>query len=462
MMNRPIYLLWLIMLLSLPVLAQSSRPNIVFIVADDLGYGDLSAFGNRAVETPHLDALARAGIRLTNFHTASGVCSPSRASFLTGRYPLQLGITKHFDDGEEHLPRGITTLPQLLNRAGYQTAHIGKWHLGGLNKKHLADRAHSIPGPLQHGFKHYLAGNEEAEPRARLGRERQLYRQGAKYLFRDDQPEPPQHEHLTEVETAAAETMLEQFQRQSQPFYLQLWFLNPHAPYEPAPDKYLKPHEGKATGDELLYRSMLSQLDGSVGRIVAKLKQLGLADNTLIIFTSDNGPTGPGSPGEFRGGKGTLFEGGLRVPFIAVWPGKIKPQSVSQEFAHGTDLLPTLCAAAGINAPPRSALDGINLLNHWRNGKSLPARGTIFWQMNGYANFQRERKEPTPYATEAARNGKWKLLAREGQALALYDLAADPYEKNNSLHAQPRIAERLNRELKSWLAKPRLSSLEKP
>src|SRR5262249_32147996 len=210
---RFIVIIALASLLSQPAVVRSSqnrngqiRPNIVLILASDLGYGDLACYGGSKILAPHIDQLARDGTRLTAFHSASAVSSPARAGPLTAGYPPPFGITRAFrDTKEEFLSPDAVTLPKLLKQAGYATAHVGKWHLGGLHRSDIADRASNPPGPLQHGFDHYLSMNEEIEPRDRLVQERGLYREGGKYLFRDDKPEPPSNEHLTEIEIAEAE-----------------------------------------------------------------------------------------------------------------------------------------------------------------------------------------------------------------------------------------------------------------
>ncbi len=431
--------------------SQQARPNIVLILADDLGYGDLACYGGAKNLTPHIDQLSRDGVRFTDAHSASAVCSPSRATILTGRYPARFGITRAFrDTKEEFLKQDTVTLPKLLKHAGYATAHVGKWHLGGLHKSDISDRAPNPPGPLQHGFDHYLAMNEEPEPRGRLVRTRGIYRQGGQHLFRDDQVVPPSDEHLTEIEIAEAENLIEAFHKDQRPFFLNVWFDTPHEPYEPAIDQYLKPYEGKATGDDLLYRSMVTHLDAGVGRIVAKLKQLGIADNTLIVFTSDNGATVPGSNASLRGGKGTLFEGGIRVPMIVVWPGRIRSGAISNEFSIHTDLLPTLCEAAGVTKEFYS--DGQSLLGHLRTGRRIAKRDAAFWWMDEYPNFQRRYGEQPPHATEAVRWGRWKLIARDGQPLALFYLENDLSERRNVLEQEKRIGDQLTRELRAWLS----------
>jgi len=435
------------------------RPNIVLILAGDLGYGDLACYGGAKILTPHIDQLARDGARFTDFHSASAVCSPAQAGVLTGLYPARFGFTREFrDTKEEFLPPGTVTLPMLLKQAGYATAHVGKWNLGGLRKSDISARAFGPPGPLEHGFDHYLSMNEEPEPRARLVRERGVYSQGGQHMFRDDKPAEPSNEHLTEIEIAEAENLIETFHKRRQPFFLNVWFDTPHEPYEPAVDQYLKLYEGKAAGDDLLYRSMVTHLDAGVGRIVAKLKQLGAADNTLIVFTSDNGATGPGSNAPLRGGKGTLFEGGIRAPMIAVWPGRIRPGTISNEFAISADLAPTLCEAAGASLPKDFHPDGQSLLGHLRTGRRIAAREAAFWWMDEHSNFQKRHGEQQPFATEAVRWGRWKMLARNGQPLALYYLENDLGERRNVLEQEQRIGDELTLKLRAWLSAMKLKA----
>jgi len=431
------------------------KPNLIFILADDLGYGDLSCFQSDKIETPHLDELARSGMRWTQFYAAAAVCTPTRASCLTGRYPLRFGITKHFKDGTEHLPRGTMTLPKLLRQAGYVTAHVGKWHLGGLNKAHVANRKQGPPGPHEHGFDHYLCMNEEHEPRGRLLKTRRLYRDGTKYLFRNDQPAPYVERHWTDYKIDECLELIETCHRQGRPFFLNLWSDVPHTPYEPAPEPFLGPYKDRAKGDDLLYRSMVTHLDHGIGRIVAKLEQLGIAGDTLIIFTSDNGPSYQGSPGPWKGGKADLHEGGIRVPMIARWPGKIKAGSVCGELGHTNDLLPTFCEAAGIRLPDELKIDGMSLWPRLHEGKALSRNGIVFWQLDLYKWFAQPGEKPKPYATEIARQGKWKLMAKEGIPVGLFDLEKDPREQNNRLNEEPQVRDALTQALREWLSSAR-------
>lgn len=454
----------------LPALASGSpqavgnppaqRPNIILLLADDMGCQDPGCFGGKAVRTPHLDALAASGARLSRFYAASAVCTPSRAAILTGRYPLRFDVRQHFPDDESHLPRTADTLPQRLRAAGYATAHVGKWHLGGLHVEHASNRAASIPGPHQHGFQHYLCQIEQHEPRARMGRERTLFRQGGTCLLRNDQrvgPDDPLYsKHLTELIGDESLSLIDRYHQQRKPFFLNVWFLAPHTPYEPAPEPHWSRYkDDPVSEDQRYFRSMVSCLDAQVGRIIARLDQLGIRDNTLILFSSDNGGAWEADNGPYKGGKTDLHEAGLRVPAIASWPGRIPAGQTLDGFGHHTDILPTVVDAAGVDAPSPDLLDGRNLLPWLSKAAPAPERGTVFWQMDLYRNLQRHTPKPEPFITEVARRGQWKLTARDGVPMELFDILADPLETRNLLAEHQSLANELATELRRFLAAPR-------
>jgi arylsulfatase A len=437
----------------------ASPPNIIFILADDLGYGDLSCFGNPRIQTPHLDQLAREGLLATHFYAGSAVCSPSRACMLTGRFPLRFDIRQHFSDQQEHLPAGVMTLPRLLKSAGYATTHIGKWHLGGLRpvdyeaRTSATQSAGANPGPLQHGFDHALTNIEDPQTRPKLITERRLYRFGGQTMLRNDRPAPPQAGHWEELKIDEAISRLNQHARTGQRFYINLWLDAPHTPYEPAPEPFIsRADKSGATGDQRLFRSMVEHLDAQVGRLLNHLKRLGLDQQTLVVFTSDNGPAYQGSPGPFRGGKSDLHEGGLRVPLLARWPGHIAPGTRSNEVGHMADLLPTFCAAAGV--PVTGTVDGVNLIPHWTTGAALPSR-TLLWQMDLYTHFQNQGPKPTPYATTVALRVPWKLLADSLRPTELFHLENDHRELYNQLGKQPAVEQALLQSIQEFLAQPR-------
>jgi arylsulfatase A len=443
--------------------ASDDKPNILLILADDMGYADPGCFGGKAVPTPNLDRIANSGLRFTNFYAASAVCTPTRASILTGKYPLRFDIRGHFRDDEAHLPRGVMTLPRLLKQAGYVTGHVGKWHLGGLHLKHIRNRDHAIPGPREHGFDHYQCQNEEQPLRGKLGSGRRLYRQGGTCLIRDENRvmlgDPYYDQHFTDINGRETHRLLKQFNASGNPFFLNLWWLVPHTPYEPAPEPFWsRTADPDITYDQHCFRSMLAQMDYHVGILLDTLDTLDIRKNTLVFFTSDNGGAYEANVGPYKGGKTDLHEAGLRVPTMVSWPGHIPAGRTTQQFGHSTDILPTLCAAAGV-VPP-SDVDGHNLLPHMTDGTVLPDRGTVFWQIDLYKHLQRHYLKPEPYSKEIVRNGRWKLLCYDGQPKELFDIETDPLERYNLLKEHPRQSKKLNAELEAWLKEPRLAHYE--
>jgi len=443
-------------------LEGGERPNIILLLADDLGYGDLSCFGSPAVETPHLDRLAREGMKFTRFYAGSAVCSPTRASVLTGRYPLRFGITRHFNDVDRWLPESATTVAELLKDAGYHTAHVGKWHLGGLHVDDQGRRLDNQPGPRQHGFDFYQTQIEQQPVRGRMGRERTLFREGGTVLLRNDHhvgPDDPYYEkHLTDANGDYAVELIETFAADEKPFFLNVWWLVPHKPYEPAPEPHWSNTAAEGISDDQhRFRSMVQHMDAKIGVILDKLEELKIADNTLVLFTSDNGAAYEGFIGDLKGGKTDLHDGGLRVPMLVRWPAAIQGGRTTDAFGQTNDLLPTFCEAAGKEMPQDLPLDGLSLLPHM-TGKPAPTveeRGTVFWQLDLYRNLQRHYPKPKPYATEVALRGQWKLLALNGDPVELFDIEADPNEQRNVLKNHPDLVATLTAELREWLNAPR-------
>ena len=442
----------------------NEKPNIILLLADDLGHGDLSCFGSPAVKTPRLDRLASEGTRFTHFYAASAVCSPTRASVLTGRYPLRFDITKHFNDRNNWLPESATTVAELLGGAGYATAHVGKWHLGGLHVDEQGKRLNNQPGPKQHGFDFYQTQIEQQPLRGQMGSRRTLFRKGGTVLLRNGQKISDDHpyysKHFTDANGDFSVELIEKLSASEKPFFINLWWLVPHKPYEPAPE----PHWSKTAAegisdDQHRFRSMVQHMDTKIGRILDKLDELKIADNTLVLFTSDNGAAYEGFIGDLKGGKTDLHEGGIRVPMIARWPGKIPAGKTSDAFGHTNDLLPTFCEAAGLDLSEELNVDGLSLLPHLKGGSppSDTDRGTVFWQLNLYKHMQRHYPKPEPYATEVAKQGKWKLLALKGKPVELFDVESDPNELQNVIDNHPDLVASLTAELKDWLSAPRIS-----
>jgi N-acetylgalactosamine-6-sulfatase len=444
------------------------KPNIILILADDMGYADASCFGGTAVPTPHIDALAKSGLRMTRFYSAGAVCTPARASIITGRYPLRFGIEGHFGlYDQSHLPRGIVTLPRLLRDAGYATAFVGKWHLGGLSVNRSREGAAAFPGQLEHGFEYYLAQDEDSTMRWELSKQRRVYQDGGVCLLRNDIPVTPSdpyfRAHLTDVIGDEAVRLVENYHQEKRPFFISVWHLVPHKPYEPGREPYFS--QTAVTGisdDQHRFRSMMAHMDAKIGDLLHKLDELGIRDNTLILFSSDNGGIYEGSNGPLRAGKADLHEGGIRVPMIASWPGKIPAGRTSSAVGSSVDILPTFCAAAGVPVPAEAKADGINLLPHLMEGRDISGRGPLFWRLDPAYRVQRYTPDPGPLSTEAAIEGRWKLLTRDGVPQELFDLESDISETRNLLTQQPGIAAEMALKVREFLNSPRDTSGMRP
>lgn len=319
--------------------AAAPRPNIIVILADDLGYGDLSCYGQTKYQTPNLDRLAAEGARLTQFNTPAPFCAPTRASLMTGRYPFRCGMVANpAPDGGDaahklHLPASEVLLPELLKKAGYRTGMVGKWHLGHAEPRWL---------PTHRGFEEYfgIPYSNDMRPVALFEGDRQ-----AEY--------PVVQANLTKRLTERALAFIEKNRRRS--FFLYFAQAMPHKPLAASEAFYKKSGAG-------LYGDAVTELDWSVGQVLAKLKELKLDDNTLILFTSDNGAWFGGSCGGLRGMKGSQYEGGFRVPLLARWPGKIPAGHTSAEPGVMMDVFATALAAANVAPPKGAVIDGRDLL----------------------------------------------------------------------------------------------------
>ena len=400
--------------------AEVARPNIVFILADDLGINDLACYGRTEHRSPHLDRLAAQGTRFTASYCAQPICSPSRAAILTGRAPARLHLTTFLPGRpdapsqkllhpkiNQQLPLEETTLAEALRKEGYATACIGKWHLGG--KGFL---------PTDQGFDVYHPGEAVTKPSAT---------EGGKGEY--------------DLTRAANEFIAA---NRTRPFFLYLAHNSPHIPYAAKTNLVAK----NARAYEPVYAAVIETLDDTVGLLLAQLDALGLATNTLVIFTSDNGglhvPEGPhknvtdNSP--FRAGKGFLYEGGLRVPLIARWPGRVPAGRVTDAPVINTDWFPTLMELIG--APVPEKLDGQSFASLLTGGAGRER--TLFWHFPHYTN---QGSRPGG----ALRSGDWKFIEHyDTGANELYNLASDPGETNNLAAREPELVVRLRRQLTYW------------
>ena len=424
-----------------PRAAVQRAPNLIIVFADDLGYADVGSFstlkGKAKPQTPRLDRMAAEGVRLTSFYVAQAVCSASRAALLTGSYSNRVGILGALDHrAQTGINSDEVTLPELLKSRGYATAIYGKWHLG-----------HEAPFlPLQHGFDEYFGLPYSNDMWPRHPTQKGLYPdlpliEGNKTIELD-----PGQSQLTRRYTEHAVDFIRR--HRTQPFFLYLATSMPHVPLF-AGDAF-----AGRTGQGL-YGDVINEIDASVGRVLDAVSEAKLDDDTLVVFMSDNGPwrsygNHAGSAGPFRESKGTSFEGGVRVPFIARWPGRLPAGRVSAVPAMTIDLLPTMARLAGATSPADRVIDGADLWALLSN----PARATaphdalyFYWgaELHAVRSGQWKLHVPHPYQSlEAAGNdGAPGKYVRKEIGLSLYDLERDPGETTNLADRRPEIVERL-------------------
>lgn len=406
---------------------KPSRPNVIFILADDLGWGDLSCYGRPDYRTRNLDRLASEGVKFTDAYSASAVCTPTRCAFITGRYPgrSKIGLVEPLPSTNNRvgLEPGHPTIASLLKANGYDTALVGKWHLGFRPEW----------GPNAHGFDEFfgiLAGASDY------------------HLHKNGLGQPDLYENLTLVErngyltdllTDRAVDYIKR--RRSAPFYLSLHYTAPHWPWQDRKggervnftDKTIEPVTMGRGGSLKLYAEMMQSLDEGVGRVLAALKAAGIERNTLVIFTSDNGGERFSYQWPFSGEKGDLLEGGIRVPAIVRWPAAIPAKRVTAQMGITMDWTATILAAAETNAAKEFPLDGINLLPILKGQSPLQDR-SFFWRI---------------YDQDALRQGKWKYF-RNGEQRRLFDLSIDQHEQADFSVQHPDVLQRLAAEFDRW------------
>ncbi len=421
-----------------PASQAADRPNILFILADDLGYGDAGCYGNAGVRTPNIDRLAREGVRLTDFYANGPECTPTRAAFMTGRYQhrvgglecaLGTGNVGRYDDAirlraknELGLPASETSIARMLKDAGYTTACIGKWHLGYEPK--FFPQAHGFDywfGVLGGGMDYFQHTEPEGLPA--------LYLQG----------QPTKREgYVTDLITAEAVKFLQR--TDAAPFFLYVPYTAPHAPYQGPQDKK-KPisEDAWSKGDQETYRSMIERLDDGVGIILAALAARDLVKNTVVVFASDNGGPKIARNAPLSGNKGSTYEGGIRVPCIVRWPGMIKPGTESAQMGLTMDLTASFVRIAG--AKPARKFDGVDLIQLLQDGGD-PQPRTLFWRgRRGENTWRGVRAGPLKYVTHktGAKSEEW-----------LFDLSTDVAEKHDLLKARPAEAQRIRQLLSNW------------
>ena len=375
--------------------SAAERPNILVILCDDLGYGDLGCYGHPHIKTPNLDKLASQGMRLTDCYASAPVCSSSRAGMLTGRTPNRSGVYDWIPDGHVvHLRPTETTIATLLRKGGYDTAHVGKWHLNG---KFNSD---AQPQPGDHGFNHWFATQNNASPS----------HENPRNFVRNGKAVGPLEGFSCNLVAEEGIRWLKEGRKLDKPFFLNVWFHEPHEPVA-SPEKLVAQYRDVAKNeDEAQYFANVANMDVAVGQLMTALDEQGLTDNTFVYFTSDNGPEtlkryrgagrSYGSPGPLRGMKLHIYEGGIREAGIIRWPGHARADQVVDTPVSAVDLLPTVCAMAGMKVPTDKPLDGASFLPIFQ-GQPITRTTPLFWA------YYRSISSPKV----AMRDGDWKLVA---------------------------------------------------
>ncbi|MDF1861075.1 MAG: sulfatase-like hydrolase/transferase [Verrucomicrobiales bacterium] len=423
---------------------SADKPNILFIFADDWGWGDLSCHGHPYVKTPNIDRIAKEGTDFHRFTVASGVCSPSRTAVMTGHFPARYNIDGHFAWVPSNAKRGmpdwldpaVPTLPRFLQKAGYATAHYGKWHLAN-------DMIPDSPSPGEYGYDEYGAFNCSGE-------------------------QMPVHEDAMHTNA-----FIEKAVAEGKPFFVNLWVHEPHTPFHTVP-KYEWRFRDMESREDQIYASVLSHADDRIGEVLDTLDRLGVTDNTLVIFSSDNGPARSSKPTELslsydtatgagwgiaaakgitagrKGYKAAIFEGGINVPFLARWPGKIAAGEVDGvSLISAVDLLPTFCEIAGVDLPDDYESDGVSQVETLL-GEAAPLRESpLFWKSQ--SPWPAQNGKPHHWVSYAVVDQNWKLMANKDlDHFELYDIAADPMEKEDLAKAKPDVASGLIKQIKEW------------
>jgi N-acetylgalactosamine-6-sulfatase len=423
----------------------ATKPNIVFIFADDWGWGDLSCHGHPYVKTPNIDRLAAEGTDFHRFTVASGVCSPSRTAVMTGHFPARYNIDGHFawvpSNAKRNMPDWLNPeaplLPRMLQKGGYATAHFGKWHLAN-------NMIPDSPLPSEYGYDAYGAFNCAGE-------------------------QMPVHE-----DARNAIAFIEKSHDEGKPFFINLWIHEPHTPFHTVP-KYRWRFRELDEADNI-YASVLSHADDRIGEVLDTLDRLDLARNTLVIFSSDNGParavrptkltlqhdtaTGAGYgigaskgiTGGRKGYKSALFEGGIGVPFIARWPGQIAAGKIdNHSLISAVDLLPTFCEVAGVQLPDSYQPDGLSQTAALMGKGTTKREKPLFWKMQSPWPIQKTR--PFHWVSYAIVDQNWKLVTNQDFTYTeLYDIVADPYEKTDLKEVKPAVVNQLLEKLTQWKA----------
>jgi arylsulfatase A-like enzyme len=419
---RLIAVFLLLLLSASSVFAQTRQPNFIFILVDDMGYGDLSSYGAPDIRTPHIDRLAKEGVKLIDCYSNGPVCTPTRAAFITGRYQQRVGLEWAINAGDKKsgLPASEISLARMLKNKGYATALMGKWHLG--SKPEFM--------PVAHGFDEFFGitgGNVDLySHQNRLG-ENDLFEQ---------EKETSTTGYLTDLLAQRSVDFIKR--KKDQPFFLYLAFNAVHWPFQPPgrPD-LVRNAQTWYEGDRAVYQAMMENVDAAVGSVLKALDEQKLAKDTMVIFTSDNGGERLSRTAPFFNTKGTLWEGGIRTPGLIRFPAALPKGKVSHQPAITMDWTATILAAAGIE--PERPLDGINLLPILQ-GTPLRSERALYWRI-----------DRDGYRQKAMRSGRWKLVLQAASVeVLLFDLERDPSERLNVFYQHQGIAQSMRAQLNAW------------
>jgi arylsulfatase A-like enzyme len=423
--------------------AAAVRPNIIVVLADDFGWGDVGCYGSKT-PTPHLDAMAREGTRFTQFYVASPICSPSRAGLITGQFPARWRITSYLQtrkgnrecEQADFLSPTAPSLPRVLKEAGYATAHIGKWHLGG------GRDVTNAPRFAAYGYDVGYGTYESPEPHPDITATNWIW-------------SPRDKVKRWERTRWMVDRTLEFLRtHKDQPCFVNLWLDDTHTPWIPSEEVQNRtPRRDNALPN---LRPVLTEMDRQVGRLLAGLREAGAASNTLVLFLGDNGPLptfNQDRTAGLRGSKLSLYEGGVRVPLIAWWPGRVPAARVdTKSVVSAVDFFPTFVNLAGAKLPPNYMSDGEEFSAPLLLGKPASRSKSLFWEYGrntnsfGFPGIERNRSPNV-----AVRDGKWKLLVNaDGTDAELYDAVSDPNETKNLIPSQPAVTERLTRAALEW------------
>ena len=431
LMNTKQFSFFLLLALSTLLHAQT-KPNVVFILADDMGYGDVASYGCEDIQTANLDRLAASGVRFTSGYSSHPYCSPMRAALMAGRYQHRFGYERNIAFDQHNmvmgLPKSEKTVATRMQEAGYVTAAIGKWHLGA-----------STPfQPNSRGFDFWYGFRGGGHQYFTVDLNTKLHENYHAPLERNGQPEGLDG-YLTTTLTDAALGFIKE--NEDSPFFIYLAYNAPHGPLQ-APESYLQKYSTIKDLKRRTYAAMVHSLDDEIGRVIKTLDELGLRENTLVCFMSDNG--GPehanaSDNGLLRGGKGEVYEGGIRVPFMVSWPGKIREGQTNDHPVMSIDLMRTALELGG--APMEDKLEGVNLLPYITGQNSGIPNKALFWRMENGTDY-------------AVRSGPWKLAkARDQAGIQLYNIEDDIGETKNLASKNPEIVGRLIKLYEDWNAK---------